>query len=112
MTIPKEAIKMGKELKVPLADQSLVILKEAHKHIGELEYVFMSTIGIGKNKPLGESATTNAIRPMMNPRKRNAFGTGFMTSNGFWHTTSTMLNELEHPTDVIDRFHDLRSLLG
>ena len=114
MTIPKEAMKMGKELKVPLADQAVAILKEAHKSTGELEYVFMSTIGIGKDKPIpiGESATTNAIKRMIDPRTGKAFGTGFMTSHGFWHTTSTMLNELEHPTDVIDGFHDLRSLLG
>ena len=103
---------MGKELKVPLADQALVVLKEAHKRTSELGCVFVSTIGIGKNKPLGESATTNAIRPMMNPRKRNAFGTGFVTSHGLRHTTSTMLNELEYPADVIDGFHGLRSLLG
>ena len=104
MTIPKEAIKMGKELKVPLADQSLVILKEAHKHIGELEYVFMSTIGIGKDKPIpiGESATTNAIKRMIDPRTGKAFGTGFMTSHGFRHTASTMLNELEYPADAIE----------
>ena len=64
-TIPREAMKMGKELEIPFADQALVILKEAHKHKGELEYVFMSTIGIGKNKPIGESATANAIRRMI-----------------------------------------------
>ena len=103
---------MGKEIKVPLADQALVVLKEAHKHTVELEYVFMLTIGIGKNKPIGENATTNTIRRMIDPRTENAFGTGFVTSHGLRHTTSTMLNELEHPTDVIDGFHDLRSLLG
>ena len=102
MTIPKEAMKMGKELKVPLADQALAILNEAHKHTGELEYVFMSTIGIGKNKPIGESATTNAIRRMIDPRTGKAFGTGFMTSHGFRHTASTMLNELEYPADAIE----------
>ena len=102
---------MGKEVKVPLADQVLVILKEAQKHTGELEYVFMSTIGIGKNKPIGESATTNTIRRMIDPRTENAFDTSFMTSHGFRHTTSTMLNEFEYPADVIDGFHGLRSLL-
>jgi len=102
MTIPKEAMKMGKELKVPLADQALAILNEAHKDTGELEYVFMSTIGIGKNKPIGESATTNAIRRMIDPRTGKSFGTGFMTSHGFRHTASTMLNELEYPADAIE----------
>ena len=103
---------MGKELKVPLADQALVVLKEAHKHTGELEYVFMLTIGIGKNKPIGENATTNTIRRMIDPRTENAFGTGFVTSHGLRHTTSTMLNELEYPADVINGFHSFRSLLG
>ena len=103
---------MGKELKVPLADQALVVLKEAHKQTGELEYVFMLTIGKGKNKPVGENATTNTIRRMIDPRTETAFGTGFVTSHGLRHTTSTMLNELEYPADVIDGFHGLRSLLG
>ena len=104
MTIPKEAMKMGKELKVPLATQAIAILKEAQKSTGELEYVFMSTIGIGKDKPIpiGESATTNAIRRMIDPRTGKAFGTGFMTSHGFRHTASTMLNELEYPADAIE----------
>ena len=102
MTIPKEAMKMGKELKVPLASQALAILNEAHKDTGELEYVFMSTIGIGKNKPIGESATTNAIRRMIDPRTGKPFGTGFMTSHGFRHTASTMLNELGYRSDVIE----------
>jgi len=102
ITIPKEAMKMGKELKVPLSTQVLAILKEAHKHTGELEYVFVTTIGIGKSKPIGESATTNAIRRMIDPRTGKAFGTGFMTSHGFRHTASTMLNELEYPADAIE----------
>jgi integrase len=62
----------------------------------------MSTIGIGKNKPIGESATTNAIRRMIDPRTGKPFGTGFMTSHGFRHTASTMLNELEYPADAIE----------
>jgi integrase len=102
MTIPKEAMKMGKELKVPLANQALAILNEAHKDTGELEYVFMSTIGIGKNKPIGESATTNAIRRMIDHRTGKSFGTGFMTSHGFRHTASTMLNELGYRSDIIE----------
>jgi len=102
ITIPKEAMKMDKELKVPLATQAIAILKEAHKHTGELEYVFVSTVGLGKNKPISESATTNAIKRMIDPRTGKAFGTGFMTSHGFRHTASTMLNELEYPADAIE----------
>ena len=102
MTIPKEAMKMGKELKVPLSTQALAILQEAHEHTGHLEYVFVTTIGVGKNKPIGESATTNAIRRMIDPRTGNPFGTGFATSHGFRHTASTMLNELEYPSDAIE----------
>ena len=104
ITIPKEAMKMGKELKVPLATQVIVILEEAFKHTGHLEYVFVSTIGAGKEKslPIGESATTNAIRRMIDPRTGKPFGAGFMTSHGFRHTASTMLNELGYRSDVIE----------
>jgi hypothetical protein len=52
----------------------------------------MSTIGIEKDKPIGESATTNAIKRIIDPRTGKAFGTGFMTSHGFRDTASTMLN--------------------
>ena len=100
--IPKEEMKMNRELKVPLASQAIEILQEAYKHTGHLEYVFISTIGVGKNKPIGESATTNAIRRMVDPRTGKAFGTGFMTSHGFRHTASTMLNELGYRSDVIE----------
>jgi integrase len=104
MTIPKEAMKMGKELKVPLAAQSIAILKEAHKLTGEFEYVFMTTIGMGKDIPIpiGESVTTNAIKRMIDTRTGKPFGTGFMTSHGFRHTASTMLNELEYTADAIE----------
>jgi integrase len=102
ITIPKEEMKMNRELKVPLATQAIEILQEAHNHTGHLEYVFMSTIGIGKNKPIGESATTNAIRRMIDPRTGKSFGTGFMTSHGFRHTASTMLNELGYRSDIIE----------
>jgi integrase len=102
ITIPKEEMKMNRELKVPLATQAIEILQEAHNHTGHLEYVFVSTIGIGKNKPIGESATTNAIRRMIDPRTGKSFGTGFMTSHGFRHTASTMLNELGYRSDIIE----------
>jgi integrase len=96
MTIPKKAMKMGKELKVPLGSQALAILNEAHKRARVSVYVK------GKNKPIGESATTNAIRRMMDPRTGKAFGTGFMTSHDFRHTARNMLNELEYLADAIE----------
>jgi integrase len=104
ITIPKEQMKMNRELKVPLAPQAIVILKDAFKETGHLEYVFVSTIGVGKKKrtPIGESATTNAIRRMVDPRTGEPFGTGFMTSHGFRHTASTMLNELGYRSDIIE----------
>ena len=60
------------------------------------------SIVLGKNKPIGESATTNAIKRMIDPRTGKAFGTDFMTSHGFRHTASTMLNEFEYPADAIE----------
>ena len=104
ITIPKEEMKMHRELKVPLARQAIVILQDTFKETGHLEYVFVSTIGVGKKKltPIGESATTNAIRRMIDPRTGEPFGTGFMTSHGFRHTASTMLNELGYRSDIIE----------
>jgi integrase len=37
MTMPKEAMAMDKEHKVPLATQAIAILKEAHKDTDNLE---------------------------------------------------------------------------
>ena len=102
MTMLKEAIKVGRGLKTSLVAEAIAILKEAHKSAGEIEYAFMSTIGIGKDKPIGQSATTNAIKRIIDPRTGTGFGTEFTTSYGFRHTASTMLNELEHPIDVIE----------
>ena len=102
ITIPKEEMKMNRELKVPLATQAIEILQEAFKHTGHLEYVFVSAIGVGKNKPLGESATTNAIRRMVDSRTGKPIGTGVATSHGFRHSASTMLNEHGYRSDIIE----------
>ena len=39
---------------------------------------------------------------MIDPRTVEPFCTGFMTSHGFRHTASTMLNELGYRSDVIE----------
>jgi integrase len=62
------------------------------RYTGKLEYVLVSTIGIGKNKPIGESATNNAINRIIYPRTCEPFGNEFMTSHGFRHTASAILN--------------------
>jgi hypothetical protein len=61
------------------------ILEDAHKLKCNLEYEFLATVGIGKNKPLNESATANAIRRLGDPSTNKSFGTEFMKSHGFRH---------------------------
>jgi len=101
LTIPGSEMKTGKELKVPLATQAISILKEAEKIRHESsDYVFTTKHGNGK--PMSENTTTFAIKRLINPNTGKKFGTGFMTSHGFRHTASTMLNELGYDPDVIE----------
>ncbi|MFT5226490.1 MAG: integrase [Polaribacter sp.] len=39
---------------------------------------------------------------MKHPRTGEPLGAGFMTSHGFRHTTSSMLNELEYPAEATE----------
>ena len=101
LTIPAEEMKAGKELKVPLSKQAIAILQEAFLITGNKHpYVFVSSHG--KGKPLSENTTTAAIRRMINPKTSKPYGTGFMTSHGFRHTASTMLNEMGFSSDAIE----------
>ena len=56
----------------------------------------------GKGKPLSENTTTQALKRIINPSTGKPFGTGYMTSHGFRHTASTLLNELGFDPDVIE----------
>ncbi len=101
LTIPGSEMKTGKELKVPLATQSLEILREAENIKHETSpYVFTTTHGNGG--PMSENTTTYALGRLTNPKTGEKFGRGFMTSHGFRHTASTMLNEMGYNPDVIE----------
>ncbi len=100
INIPATEIKTRKPLAVPLSHQAISILKSMEPLTGDLEYVFISSHGNGK--PLSENTTTAALRRFINPSTGEAFGTGYMTSHGFRHMASTLLNEMGYDSDVIE----------
>jgi len=100
LTIPAEEMKAGKELKVPLARQAIEILKELQSITGKHPYVFVTSHGNGK--PMSENTTTVALKRLINPSTGKPYGTGYMTSHGFRHTASTLLNEMGYSSDAIE----------
>ena len=100
INIPASELKNNKALVVPLADQALTILNDIKPLTGEGEYVFVSAHS--KGEPLSENTTTAALRRVINPATGNPFGTGYMTSHGFRHMASTLLNELGYDPDIIE----------
>lgn len=100
INIPASEIKTHKPLAVPLSHQAVAILKEIRPLTGHGEYVFVTSQG--KGKPLSENTTTQALKRIINPRSGEQFGTGYMTSHGFRHTASTLLNELGNDPDAIE----------
>lgn len=100
INIPAAELKNNKPLDVPLASQAIEILKEMQAVTGDKDYVFVTSRG--KDTPLSENTTTRAIQRLINPVTGKPFGSGFMTSHGFRHTASTMLNELGYHSDIIE----------
>ena len=100
ITIPPEEMKSNKELKVPLSIQAVLILEELRPLTGRYEYVFVS--GRSKGKPISENTTTAALKRLVRPDTGKPYGTGFMTSHGFRHTASTLLNEMGYDPDAIE----------
>jgi len=100
ISIPATEAKTRKLLTVPLAHQTVTILRSMESLTGDLEYVFVSRHG--KGKPLSENTTTAALRRFINPATGEPFGTGYMTSHGFRHMASTLLNEMGYDSDVIE----------
>jgi integrase len=100
LTIPASEMKAGKELKVPLPSQAKNLLLEVRNLTSKYPYVFVTSHGHGK--PLSENTTTAAIKRLINPITGKPYGTGFMTSHGFRHTASTLLNEMNYSADAIE----------
>jgi integrase len=97
---PPEAMKRRAEHIVPLSKQALSILNEMHALTGQDVYVFSTNRGRGK--PMSENTTTKAMYTLTDMNSGEAYGRGFMTSHGFRHTASTLLNERGYDADVIE----------
>ena len=104
LTIPASEMKAGKELKVPLPSQAKNLLLEVRNLTSKYPYVFVTSHGHGK--PLSENTTTAAIKRLINPITGKPYGTGFMTSHGFRHTASTLLNEIRIVFDQLTIRHN------
>jgi len=98
--IPASEMKRSIEHMVPLSKQALAILQDVYELTGDDEYVFSTTRGNGK--PMSENTTTKAIQTVIDPDTGKPFGKDFMTSHGFRHTASTLLNEMGYDPDVIE----------
>ena len=81
--------------RVPLSEQSLAIIREAHALSGAGRYVFPK---LGSPlKPMCENAINGALR-------RLGYGSDDMTAHGFRSTASSLLNESgKWSVDAIER---------
>ena len=91
--IPKERMKMRRPHAVPLARQTVEILKKLHEITGERTHIFFSASA--KSKHLSNGAVLMALRRMGYQGK--------MTGHGFRTMASTILNEKNYPSDWIER---------
>ncbi len=91
--IPKHRMKMRRPHIVPLARQTLEILKNLHEITGQRTYIFFSAPA--KSKHLSNGAVLMALRRMGYR--------GQMTGHGFRTMASTILNEKNYPSDWIER---------
>ena len=102
ITIPADQMKMNREHKVPLSEQALAILADMKPLTGDREYVFLTNRGLSTGKPMSENTVNVAITRLINPDTGKPFGRGVMTSHGFRHTTSTLLNEFGFNADAVE----------
>ena len=91
--VPKERMKMGLEHLVPLSSQALGVIKEVRKYSEGDHYVFHQLNN--PNKPMSENTMLYSIYRM--GYRSHA------TVHGFRATMSTLLNENEKNSDVIER---------
>lgn len=98
--LPAAELKNNKPLDVPLSTQAEAILKQMQEVTGDKTYVFVTSRG--RDIPLSENTTTAALKRLINPLTKKPYGSGYMTSHGFRHTASTLLNELGYEADIIE----------
>ncbi len=91
-TIPADRMKTNKTHLVPLSSQTHKLLQELHMITGETEYLFANWNR--KNKPLSTDGIRQGLRRL---------GYKDLTTHGFRHTASTMLNELGYNSDWIEK---------
>lgn len=96
-TIPASRMKTRRknphEHLLPLSKQSVAILKKLHELTGGSEWVFPQLDT--PKKPISENATNNGLAAM-------GYTSDQHRSHSFRVTASTMLHELNFPTEVID----------
>lgn len=100
ITFPAEMMKMNRPHKVPMSEQVCSILLQMRDVTGGDELVF--TTARGNGKPMSENTLNYAVRRLKHPETGKPLGKGFMTSHGYRHTASTLLNELRFDSDVIE----------
>ena len=91
--IAAHRMKMRRQHVVPLARQSVTILKDIQPLTGRGRYVFPSPHT--RERPMSENAITAALRRMGYTGEQ-------MSWHGFRAMASTLLNEMGHPPDVIE----------
>lgn len=102
ITIPAEEMKMDRPHKIPLSKQAISILEGIKQLTGKCEYVFLTTSGQRTGNPMSENTLNQAVIRIKDPKTGKPLGRGVMTSHGFRHSTSTMLNELNFSADAIE----------
>ncbi len=91
--IPAERMKMKRPHVVPLSRQALAILLDLQRVTGEKQYLFYSAAS--KAKHISNGTVLMALRRMGYQ--------GRMTGHGFRSLASTILNEKNYPSDVIEK---------
>jgi integrase len=93
-SIPKEKMKMRRPHRVPLAKQSLAVLRELKDVTGAGRFLFPSIRT--DERPISENTLNAALR-------RLGYGPEEMTSHGFRSMAATRLNEMGWNPDAIER---------
>lgn len=91
--VPGSRMKMGEQHLVPLAPQTVALLRELKKHTGSARLVFPGLIA--PSRPISENTLNAAL-------KRLGYGSDQMTPHGFRSMASTLLNELGWHPDLIE----------
>jgi len=93
--IPAETMKMDRPHRVPLARQTVALLRECQKLTGQGEFLFPAVTSV--RRPMSENTMNAALR-------RLGYTKGEVTVHGFRTTASTLLNEMGRwSRDAIER---------